>query len=106
MTYAPFSSPAPGSYERPAPAANFFNRIRSWGIVRTEDRWLGGVSAGIAHRFGLDPALVRVLFILLAFFGGGVLVYGLGWLFLPEQRDGRIAVQDVMRGSFSSAFGL
>lgn len=106
MTNAPFSSPAPGSYERPAPAANFFNRIRSWGIVRTEDRWLGGVSAGIAHRFGLDPALVRVLFVLLAFIGGGVIVYGLGWLFLPEQRDGRIPVQEAMRGSFPSAFWL
>lgn len=106
MTNAPFSTPAPGSYERPAPAANFFNRIRSWGIVRTEDRWLGGVSAGIAHRFGLDPALVRVLFVLLAFVGGGVLVYGLGWLFLPEQRNGRIPVQEAMRGSFPSAFWL
>lgn len=49
---------------------------------------LGGVAAGIARSLGIDPILVRVAFVVLTVFGGsGVLLYIVGWLFIPE--DGR-----------------
>ena len=39
------------------------------------DRWIGGVSSGIAHRLGVDPLIVRGVFIVLTIFAGvGVLL--------------------------------
>lgn len=47
---------------------------------------LGGVAAGIARSLGIDPILVRVAFVVLTVFGGsGVLLYIVGWLFIPEE---------------------
>jgi phage shock protein PspC (stress-responsive transcriptional regulator) len=53
---------------------------------RRSERILGGVASGVADHFDLDPLPVRVAFVALAFFGGsGVLLYVLGWLFIPEE---------------------
>ena len=52
-------------------------------------RYVGGVAAGIARWFGLDPLLVRVAFVVLSLFGGsGFLLYGLAWVIVPE--DGAV----------------
>ncbi|MDQ1702944.1 MAG: hypothetical protein QOF57_2196, partial [Frankiaceae bacterium] len=52
-------------------------------------RYVGGVAAGIARWFGLDPLLVRVAFVVLSVFGGsGFLLYALGWAIVPE--DGAV----------------
>jgi signal transduction histidine kinase/phage shock protein PspC (stress-responsive transcriptional regulator) len=46
--------------------------------------WLGGVCAGIARRFGIDPALVRLAFVVATAAGGvGIALYLLGWLVIP-----------------------
>jgi signal transduction histidine kinase len=46
--------------------------------------WLGGVSAGLARRFGVDVSLVRLAFVVAAAAGGvGVAAYVLGWLLIP-----------------------
>jgi signal transduction histidine kinase len=48
-------------------------------------RWLGGVCSGIAIRLGVDPALVRLAFVVAAAAGGiGIAVYALGWLVIPS----------------------
>jgi phage shock protein PspC (stress-responsive transcriptional regulator) len=85
--------------------ADFFDRIRSLGIVRPDEgRWAAGVCAGVATRTGLDVVLVRGLFVVLAVFGGGALfLYGLAWLLLPHP-DGRIHAQEAMRGTFTAGF--
>lgn len=50
-----------------------------------EDRWLGGVCGGIARATGLESWIWRLAFTLgVMFVGGGVLVYILMWLFVPE----------------------
>ncbi len=50
------------------------------------DRKLAGVCGGIAEYFDIDPSLVRIVFVLLAFFNGfGVLAYLICWIVLPEQ---------------------
>jgi phage shock protein C len=51
------------------------------------DRMIGGVCGGIAEYSNLDPTLVRVLFILLAFLTGGatLLAYPILWIVVPEQ---------------------
>ena len=53
------------------------------------DRWIAGVSGGLAEYFGLHPAIYRVLFVALAFAGGtGILLYVAAALVMPsEGRD-------------------
>ncbi len=51
-------------------------------------RWLAGVCAGVADYFGIDPVLVRVGFVVAAFFGGlGVVAYLAGWVLIPEEGE-------------------
>ena len=48
---------------------------------------LGGVAYGLGNYFGIDPALVRVLFILSIFIGGfGILAYLILWVSIPEAK--------------------
>ncbi|WP_353712741.1 PspC domain-containing protein [Arthrobacter sp. K5] len=92
---------APG-YGRAAQPLDFFDWIRSHGVHRGRDRWIGGVSSGIAERMGIDPLIVRGIFIVLTLFAGiGVLLYGLGWALLPEP-DGRIHTQEAGAGRWST----
>ena len=54
------------------------------------DRVLAGVLGGIARRFGWNPTLVRVLYVIgsavsVAF--PGILVYLVLWLLIPEGDD-------------------
>jgi signal transduction histidine kinase len=47
-------------------------------------RWLGGVCAGIARRYGVDVSLVRLAFVVAAAAGGlGLVMYALAWLVVP-----------------------
>lgn len=88
----------------PSPTDSFFDGIRRAGIVRSDDRWIGGVAGGVSLRAGVDPLVGRALFVLAAFLGGiGLIAYGIGWALLPEQRDGRIHLQQLFRGHFDAA---
>ena len=52
-----------------------------------DDKVLGGVSSGVAAYFGIDVVIVRLLFIVLIFFGGtGLILYIILWIILPEAR--------------------
>lgn len=54
-----------------------------------EGRVLGGVARGLADHLGVDVLAVRLLFVVLAAFGGaGVLAYGLFWVFAPLDPGG------------------
>lgn len=51
-----------------------------------QDRAFAGVAAGLGQRFDVSPAWFRVGFILLALGGGiGFLLYGLGWILIPDE---------------------
>ena len=51
-----------------------------------EDKILGGVASGLAHYLNIDPAVIRILFAVLAIFGGsGFLVYIILWIVLPSR---------------------
>ena len=44
----------------------------------------GGVAGGIAEYFDIDPIIIRLLFVIIAFAGGGgVIVYLILWIALP-----------------------
>ncbi|MGN6437778.1 MAG: PspC domain-containing protein [Agriterribacter sp.] len=51
------------------------------------DKVLGGVCAGIAHYLKIDPAVVRIIFAVIAFggFGFGILLYIVLWIILPAR---------------------
>ena len=102
----PYSGPTPPPYTgapgRGPQPQNFFDWVRSHGIYRGRERWIGGVASGIAQRLGVDPLIVRgILIVLTVFAGVGVLFYGLAWALLPEP-DGRIHVQEAAAGRWSS----
>jgi phage shock protein PspC (stress-responsive transcriptional regulator) len=64
--------------------------LRSYEQLRrsTTDRKVAGVAGGLGRHLDIDPTVVRVLFVVLCFFGGaGFLLYGVAWLVVPE--DGR-----------------
>lgn len=57
-------------------------------LVRSEDRWLGGVAGGIADYVGVDPMIVRVLFIASCLLPGPqVLLYVILWFVVPDSRS-------------------
>ena len=51
----------------------------------TKNAVLGGVCAGFASYFGVDPVLVRLAFILLVVLNGfGLIAYVVGWVIMPR----------------------
>jgi phage shock protein PspC (stress-responsive transcriptional regulator) len=54
-------------------------------LVRDPYTRLGGVASGIAHHYGIDVSIVRILFVLAVFASGtGLLAYLLAWLIIPR----------------------
>jgi phage shock protein C len=48
-------------------------------------RMLAGVCGGLAEYFNVDATLIRVLFLVLAVFGGsGLVIYVVMWLIVPD----------------------
>ncbi|MGH9086171.1 MAG: PspC domain-containing protein [Acidimicrobiales bacterium] len=62
----PFGSPRPRQLRR-----------------RPDEGPLGGVCAGVADYFQLDPVLVRIGAVVLALSGPGIIAYVLAWIFVP-----------------------
>jgi phage shock protein C len=66
----------------PPPLAGALNGLRR----SRSDRWIGGVSGGLAQASGMAPWLWRLAFALFTLFGGaGLLVYLLLWIFVPQE---------------------
>lgn len=70
-------SPTPPLPPPPAPS------VRR--LVRDPFSRFGGVASGVAHYYGLDVSLVRLLFVILALSTGiGFVAYFLAWLIIPR----------------------
>ena len=55
---------------------------------------VGGVCAGLARRWRVDPNLLRIAIVVLAFFGGlGVAAYGAGLLLMPREGQAEMPVR-------------
>src|ERR671916_1528340 len=68
--------------------------------------WVGGVCAGIARRYGIDPALVRVVFVIATAAGGfGIFLYLLLWLVIPVGEAERRRRLPTGRGAIEVAAG-
>ncbi len=58
-------------------------------LRRSNNKMIGGVAAGVAEYANLDPALVRLLFVLLALAGGpGLIVYLILWAVMAPPING------------------
>lgn len=90
----------------PTQGSKFWDDILSVGVRRDRSRqWFGGVCAGVARRFDIDPVLVRAAVIALSLFGGfGIVAYVVAWLLLPDE-NGRIMARDALDGDASTASG-
>ena len=92
------------SYQQPQPGKaprRFFTWVRSSGLIRGNDRWIGGVCSGIAQRLGWSPTLVRALMIVATlFFGFGAALYAMGWFLIPDVRSGQILAEDLIEGQW------
>ena len=105
----PPSGQVPPPPQGPPPAASggadgFFDSVRRMGVARSPQRWVGGVAGGIATRLSIDPLIVRGVLAVSVLLGGlGLVVYGVAWLLLPDQRDGRIHLQQLVAGDFDAA---
>ncbi|MFK4791432.1 PspC domain-containing protein [Microbacterium sp. ZW T5_56] len=109
MTDNPASSPTPPPPYPGAPGAGgdgsaprgagggFFGWLRTLGLVRG-DAWVGGVCGGIATRLGIDPLIVRGIFVVAAVLGlPMVLAYAVLWAVLPD-RSGVLHLENLFRG--------
>jgi len=71
------------------------------------DRKLAGVCGGLGAYMNVDPIIFRVLFAVFSLFGGfGLLLYGVAWLFIPEEDDERSEAQHLFRDGRTSAGAL
>lgn len=82
----------------------------------TTDKVIGGVCSGIAHYFGIDPVIVRLLAVALVFAGGmSILLYPVLWLIMPAAYSAQQPVSEgwqemqqfgqQIKGQVQDAFG-
>lgn len=81
----------------------FFESVRRSPLRRSRERWLGGVCGGLADRLGVDPAVVRVVAVVLGLlFGLGLLLYLIAWSIMPETDGSSHLERGLREGSGSS----
>ena len=95
---------------RPQPGVDR-DHLRSYEQLRrsTTDRKVAGVAGGLARHLNIDPTIIRVLLVVLCFFGGaGFLIYGVAWLVVPEEGrpEGTIATRPGTRNGVLIATGI
>src|SRR5687768_3917105 len=62
-------------------------------LVRSRtDRVIGGVCGGLARYFELDPVIVRLVAILLAMSGFGILIYLVLWVAVPPEATASVYI--------------
>ncbi len=94
---------APAGPQQPTPGATATDAgprvtrddITDLGRLRRSrtDRHVAGVSGGLARHLDIDPIIVRVAFVVTAFFGGaGLFAYGAMWLLVPEEGEDRAPI--------------
>jgi phage shock protein C len=62
--------------------------FRRQGLIRPrQGRILGGVCAGLARRFGMNPTMMRILFVvtLIVIPGSQLIVYPILWVLMPSE---------------------
>jgi phage shock protein C len=76
-------------------------------LTRSEtDKKIAGVAGGMAAYFGVDPTLVRVLWVIVGLMGWGILAYVIFWIVLPQGATStpaiRLAEERFARGEITA----
>ena len=51
------------------------------------NRVIGGVCGGMGEYFGIDPTIIRLIWVILALMGGaGIIAYIIAWIIIPEEK--------------------
>lgn len=68
-------------------------------LVRSRnDRMIAGVAGGLAAIFNIDPLLVRIVLVALAFLNGfGILLYLALWLLVPNEDSTTVDAREQVR---------
>jgi phage shock protein C len=56
-------------------------------LVRSQDRIIAGVVAGLAEQLHMDPTVLRLIVVVLFFFSLGIpiiVLYLVAWIIMPE----------------------
>ncbi|MFQ6092997.1 MAG: PspC domain-containing protein [bacterium] len=70
------------------------------------ERMIGGVCGGLAEYFGIDPTIVRIALVVLAFVAGwGIIAYIIGLIIIPENPE-QASEESVKEESPSRSAGL
>lgn len=81
------------------------NRLRR----SVTDRKIAGVAGGLGRHLDIDPTILRVVFVVLCFFGGaGFILYGAAWLLVPEEgkAEGNISASPSTRNAMLIVAGV
>ena len=63
--------------------------IKGKKLLRSKkSRIIAGICGGIGEYFGVDPTVIRLLWVLFTFFsaGAGILAYIIAWIIIPEEK--------------------
>ena len=91
-------TPGPHGGDGPSPSPS----ERRYAPVRRDPShgYLGGVCAGFAARFGIDPLLIRIGFIAAVALGGvAIPLYAIAWLLIPAEGPERPSVERLLTRS-------
>jgi len=84
------TGPTSSTHQEQSKGSSSTKTSESKKLVRdTKRKVLGGVCAGMAHYFNIDPVWPRVLFALLVLgsYGGLIIVYIILWIVLPDSNE-------------------
>jgi phage shock protein PspC (stress-responsive transcriptional regulator) len=94
-TSAAPGQPGEGPGAPPPPPGWNTDNLKDYRRLRRDrvDRKVAGVAGGLGRHLNVDPMILRVLFVVLAFFGGaGIVLYGALWLFVPEEGSESVVI--------------
>lgn len=108
QTREPKPSSAPGRAGWVQAASEMRPRLESLRFPRSgTDALLSGVAGGLGRRIGIEPVLVRIAFVLLAYCGAvGVLLYLGAWALSEDPRGEETAPPKPRPGQQALAFGF
>jgi phage shock protein PspC (stress-responsive transcriptional regulator) len=70
----------------------------------SEHKVLAGVCEGAGRFFGIDPVIFRIVLAVLSLTGGiGLILYGMGWLVIPQEGEEQSEAHRLMSGRIEGA---
>ncbi|MFC4032904.1 PspC domain-containing protein [Streptomyces polygonati] len=71
---------------------------------RDERKVLAGVCGGAGRYFDVDPVIFRVVLVVLSLTGGiGLIIYGMGWLVIPQEGERQSEAHRLLSGRIEGA---